>query len=114
MVPCSTSSRAAAVQPGHAQQLDQPLPDGTGVVVDGGGHLQRVDGTFARDQDEVGEGAADVDADAGPAGAHGAAPGGAQSTGGVSVQPRAVRSRSRSAAVATSSTARLEGSITTP
>ena len=50
--------------PGLAEDLAQAFDDGAGVVVDAGGDFLGVDGAVAAEQHDVGEGAADVDADA--------------------------------------------------
>jgi hypothetical protein len=49
---------------GLAEELAQAFHDGPGVVVDAGGDFLGMDGAVAAEQDDVGERAADVDADA--------------------------------------------------
>ena len=61
VVPCSTSVTVAAVR---RQQRTQAVDDAVAVVVRGGGDLVRDHAPIRGDCHEVGEGAADVDADA--------------------------------------------------
>ena len=49
---------------GLGEQLGKPVDDGTGVVLDAGGDLLGVHRAVGAEQHDVGEGAADVDADA--------------------------------------------------
>ena len=79
--------------------------DGAGVVVDAGGDFSRRDRAILGQENDIGEGAPDIDADA--VGAH-ALLSGAVSTGGISPRetaggadhPRAARNSARRASVA--------------
>ncbi len=62
-----------AGEAGLLEQLAQPLDDRLGIVADAGGDLLGVDGAVGAQQDDVGEGAADIDADAISRCAHSAA-----------------------------------------
>ena len=64
VVPWRISSMRQAATPVSAEQVGQALDDGARVVVDAGGDLLRVDGAVRSQQHDVGERAADVDADA--------------------------------------------------
>ena len=99
---------------GHA------LHDGPRVVVDAGGDLARRDRAVLGEQNDIGEGAPDIDADA-PA-AHAPLSGaafrgsgiGPRETAGGSDQPRAALSSARRASVAASSTRQRARSTITP
>ena len=87
-----------------------PLHDRTRVVVDAGGDLARRDRAVLGEQDDIGEGAADIDADAPAAHAplSGALPGvsgiGPRETAGGAAHPRAALSSARRASVPARST----------
>ena len=54
----------ATAEPGLVEHLAQPVDDGARVVVDAGRHLLDVQASVGVEEDDVGEGAADVDRDA--------------------------------------------------
>ena len=94
---------------GFGQHRADALDNGAGVVVDRGRHLPGDDGTVVGQEHDVGEGAADVDAETIRAHA-----GSSHSTVGVSAQPRRFRMAARSVSVAAASTALKASSSTTP
>ena len=75
VVPWRISSIAAPARPVSTNSSLEPVDDRAGVVADARGDLLGVDRAVGAEQHDVGEGAADIDADAvGTACAHSAAP----------------------------------------
>ena len=111
-----------AGQAGLLEQLAQALDDRLRVVADAGGDLLGVDGAVGAQQHDVGEGAADIDADTIGRCTHSAArtapaagvSGSCHCTLGTSVQPRARLISSRAFAVAAISIVQRAVSTATP
>ena len=100
-----------------ADQLTEPVDDRRRVIVDSRGNLLGQPRAMLAKKDDVGEGAADIDADPVPGHAYSAAiavTGASQLIAGVCGQLRVRRSRSRRARVAASSTAIGLPAKTTP
>ena len=110
----------AAGQSGLGKQFGQAVDDGARVVVDARRHLLGVDRAVRAENNDVGEGAADVDTDAERDGHGGysaawlSATGSCHWTFGTSRQPRAAAISARSLFVAASSTRQVFVSTITP
>ena len=105
VVPCTHLGDVGAVDRVLGDEGGDAFHDGAGVVVDAGGDLAGGNAAILGQENDIGEGAPDIDADA--VGAH-ALLSGAVSTGGISPRetaggadhPRAARNSARRASVA--------------
>ena len=109
-----------ARQSGLGKQLGEAVDDGARIVVDARRHLLGMDRAVRAEDDDVGEGAADIDTDA-ECGGHAcysaawlSAAGSCHCTFGTSRQPRAAAISARSVFVAASSTRQAAVSTITP